>query len=141
MRSTLLGIDHVALRALDLAATERFYGEILGLPVVDKAEGVSPEWDDHPWRHAHLCPAERGACSTSSRSTARRGPSAVPALARDRRARRPRACRSRADLETWRKRLEEHGFPILEEQDHGGGPALDLRARPNGHYLELTCRG
>jgi catechol 2,3-dioxygenase-like lactoylglutathione lyase family enzyme len=50
MRPTLLGIDHVALRALDMAATEWFYGEVLGLPVVDKAEGVSPEWDGHPWR-------------------------------------------------------------------------------------------
>ena len=42
MGSPLLGIDHVALRALDMAATEWFYGEVLGLPVVDEAEPKKP---------------------------------------------------------------------------------------------------
>ena len=49
--------------------------------------------------------------------------------------------RSRTDLEAWRKRLEAHGFPILEEQDHGGGRHSIYVRDPNGHYLELTCRG
>ena len=141
MRPTLLGIDHVALRALDLAATEWFYGEILGLPVVDKAEGVSPEWDGHPWR---------------LRGFALPGGSVLDFFEIDGRAASPRRASpawletvahfalgvaKRADLEAWRKRLEENGVPILEEQDHGGGRHSIYVRDPNGHYLELTCRG
>src|SRR5258706_6474065 len=50
MRSTLLGIDHVALRCFDTKATERFYGEFLGLPVVERADGMSEEWEGRVWR-------------------------------------------------------------------------------------------
>ena len=139
MRSTLLGIDHVALRALDLPATERFYGEILGLPVVDKAEGVSPEWDDHPWR-MRVFALPSGALLDFFEIDGAPRPVVEPAwLATV--AHVALGVRSRADLETWRKRLEAHGFPILEEQDHGGGRHSVYLRDPNGHCVELTCRG
>ena len=139
MGSTLLGIDHVALRALDMAATERFYGEILGLPVAEAAEGVSAEWDDHPWRLRGFALPSGAVLDffaiEGAPGPARGGPAWLETVAHV-----ALGVRSRADLETWRKRLEEHGFPILEEQDHGGGRRSIYVRDPNGHYLELTCR-
>jgi catechol 2,3-dioxygenase-like lactoylglutathione lyase family enzyme len=140
MGSTLLGIDHVALRALDLAATEHFYGEILGLPVVDKAEGVSPEWDDHPWRLRCFALPSGALLDFFAIDGAPRAPKAGPAWL-ETVAHVALGVRSRTDLETWRRRLEAHGFPILEEQDHGEGRHSLYVRDPNGHYLELTCRG
>ncbi len=139
MRPTLLGIDHVALRALDLAATERFYGEILGLPVVGKMEGVSPEWDDHPWAMRIFALPSGGGLDFFAIEGApqpQREPRWLDTVAHV-----ASACDSRTDLEAWRKRLEAHGFAILEEQDHGGGRHSMYVRDPNGHYLELTCRG
>jgi catechol 2,3-dioxygenase-like lactoylglutathione lyase family enzyme len=140
MGSTLLGIDHVALRALDLAATEQFYGEILGLPVVGRAEGVSPEWDDHPWRLRAFALPSGAQLDFFEIDGAPRAPRPGPAWL-ETVAHCALGVRSRADLEDWRKRLEENGFPILEEQDHGGGRHSLYVRDPNGHYLELTCRG
>jgi catechol 2,3-dioxygenase-like lactoylglutathione lyase family enzyme len=139
MRPTLLGIDHVALRALDLAATERFYGEILGLPVVDEAEGVSPEWDDHPWRlRGFALPS--GAALDFFEIQAAPGPAKVGPAWLENVAHVALGVPTRAELEAWRKRLEEHGVAILEEQDHGGGRHSLYVRDPNGHYLELTSR-
>lgn len=139
MSSTLLGIDHVALRALDMAATERFYGEILGLPVVDKAEGVSREWDNHPWRMRIFALPSGALLDFFAIDGAPRPVKAEPAWL-ETVAHFALGVRSRPDLETWRKRLEAHGFPVLEEHDHGGGRHSIYVRDPNGHYLELTCR-
>lgn len=140
MRPTLLGIDHVALRALDLAATERFYGEILGLPVVEEMEGVSREWDDHPWAMRIFALPSGGGLDFFAVEGAPRPPALRPRWL-DTIAHVALGVPSRAELEGWRKRLEEHGFPILEEQDHGEGRHSLYVRDPNGHYLELTCRG
>lgn len=134
MGSTLLGIDHVALRCFDSNATERFYGELLGLPVVERAGGASPEWDGRAWRLTGFqLPSGalldffeiEGAARPTSRDTVQHVALAV---------------RTREDLERWRKKLEASDCPVLEEQSHSEGRHSYYFADPNGHYLELTWR-
>ncbi|HKC51422.1 MAG TPA: VOC family protein [Myxococcota bacterium] len=137
MRSTLLGIDHVALRCFDTKATERFYGEFLGLPVVERADGMSEEWEGRVWRLTGFRLPSGALLDFFEVEGTQRPPSqgyldTVQHVAL--------AVATRADLEAWRVKLEGNGFPILEEQDHGEGRHSLYFADPNGHYVELTCR-
>jgi catechol 2,3-dioxygenase-like lactoylglutathione lyase family enzyme len=137
MATTLLGIDHVALACFDLPATERFYGELLGLPVVDRAGGVSEEWEGRAWQLRGFELPNGGlldffAIAGVTRPEPRGFLDTVAHVAL--------GVATRADLEDWRKRLESHGHPILEEQDHGGGRYSIYCSDPNGWFLELTCR-
>lgn len=137
MRSTLLGIDHVALRCFDTKATERFYGEILGLPVVERANGVSADWEGRAWRLTGFRLPSGALLDFFEVEGTQRPPSqgfldTVQHVAL--------AVTSHSDLEAWRVRLEANGCPILEEQDHGAGRRSLYFADPNGHYVELTCR-
>ena len=137
MRSTLLGIDHVALRCFDTKATERFYAEILGLPVVERADGVSETWEGRAWRLTGFRLPSGALLDFFEVEGAQRPPSqgyldTVQHVAL--------AVASRGDLEAWRETLEANGCPILEEQDHGAGRHSLYFADPNGYYVELTCR-
>jgi glyoxylase I family protein len=137
MKNTLLGIDHVALRTFDTAATERFWGELLGLPVAERIGGVSEEWDGRRWRLTGFVLPSGAQLDFFEVEGTPRPPShgvldTVQHVAL--------TVTSRAALEDWRKTLESRGFPVLEEQDHGGGRHSLYFADPNGHYLELTCR-
>jgi catechol 2,3-dioxygenase-like lactoylglutathione lyase family enzyme len=137
MASTLLGIDHVALRCFDSKATERFYGELLGLPVVERADGVSQEWEGRAWRLTGFR-LPSGALLDFFEVEGTERPASQGTL--DTVAHVALAVDTRADLEAWREKLERNGFPILEEQDHGKGRHSLYFADPNGHYTELTCR-
>ena len=137
MRRPLLGIDHVALRCTDMKATEAFYGEILGLPIVERAGGTSEDWEGRAWRLASFRlpsgalldffeiegaprPVSRGALDTVQHVAL--------------------AVATRVDLERWRARLAANGIAIPEEQDHGEGRHSLYCFDPSGNYLELTCR-
>jgi catechol 2,3-dioxygenase-like lactoylglutathione lyase family enzyme len=137
MGSTLLGIDHVALRCFDSNRTERFYGEILGLPVVERAGGKSELWDGRTWRLTGFQlpsgelldffevvgterPPSQGYLDTVQHVAIR--------------------VRTREDLELVREKLEASDCPVLEEQSHSEGRRSYYFADPNGHYLELTWR-
>jgi catechol 2,3-dioxygenase-like lactoylglutathione lyase family enzyme len=137
MRSTLLGIDHVALRCFDTTATERFYGEILGLAVAERAEGVSPDWGGRAWRLTGFRLPSGALLDFFEVEGAQRPPSQGEL---DTIAHVALAVATRAELEAWRETLESNGCPILEEQDHGAGRHSLYFADPNGHYVELTCR-
>jgi glyoxylase I family protein len=137
MGPILLGIDHVALRCFDMKATERFYGELLGLPVVERADGVSDEWDGRAWQLAGFALPSGALLDFFAIEGAER-PAPLGYL--DTVQHVALAVAARADLEAWRKKLEANGCPILEEQDHGEGRHSLYFADPNGHYVELTCR-
>ena len=139
MGSPLLGIDHVALRALDMAATEWFYGEVLGLPVVEKAEGVSPEWDDHPWRMRGFGLPSGAVLDFFEIAGAPEPDRGKPAWL-ETVAHFAIGVATRGDLEALRKRFKKNGVPILEEQDHGGGRHSLYVRDPSRHFVELTCR-
>ena len=44
--TTRMAIDHVVLPSFDLDATERFYREVLELPLIEDFRGVSALWGD-----------------------------------------------------------------------------------------------
>jgi catechol 2,3-dioxygenase-like lactoylglutathione lyase family enzyme len=137
MAATPLGIDHVALACSDSKGTERFYGELLGLPIVASAEGVSEDWENRPWKVTCF------ALPSGAQLDFFRVEGFAPARQAGWRATVSHvalAVESRAALEKWRARLAEFGVAIAEEQDHGGGRHSLYVFDPNGHYLELTCR-
>ncbi|MFI5316285.1 MAG: VOC family protein [Myxococcota bacterium] len=134
MGSPLLGIDHVALRCFDMKATERFYGEVLGLPLAERADGPSEGAEGTTWRLAGFRLPSGALLDFFEIEGAARPASLddVPHVAL--------AVATRADLESWRARLTASGVAIPEERDQGDGRHSLYFFDPNGHYLELTCR-
>ncbi len=137
MGASLLGIDHVALASFDMKATERFYGEILGLPVVERADGLSQEWEGRAWRLACFALPSGGGLDFFEVEGAERP---APRGALDTVRHVALAVATRAELESLRARLERSGVPIHEEQDHGGGRHSIYFFDPSHNCLEVTCR-
>jgi catechol 2,3-dioxygenase len=135
--ATALGIDHVALQSFDLGASARFYGEILGLGVLERGDGTSSEWGG-AWRFLSFELARGGELTLFELASAER-PAARGAL--DAVAHVALRVGSRAELESLRKRLESHGVAIEEELEHDGGRRHSLYVfDPDHNYVELTCR-
>jgi len=137
MGTSLLGIDHVALACTDMKATERFYGEILGLPVVERADGVSQEWEGRAWRLAGFA-LPSGALLDFFEVEGAERPEPPGRLDTVRHV--ALAVAARADLESLRARLERSGVEIAEEQDHGAGRHSIYFFDPSHNYVEVTCR-
>jgi catechol 2,3-dioxygenase-like lactoylglutathione lyase family enzyme len=137
MGGRLLGIDHVALACFDLEATERFYGEVLGLPVVERADGVSHDWEGRAWRLAAFA-LPSGALLDFFQIEGVEPPKPQGSVDTVRHV--ALAVATRADLESLRERLERFGIEIPEEQDHGGGRHSIYFFDPNRNYVEITCR-
>jgi catechol 2,3-dioxygenase-like lactoylglutathione lyase family enzyme len=137
MGASLLGIDHVALASFDMKATERFYGEILGLPVVERADGVSQGWAGRAWRLLGFA-LPSGALLDFFEVEGAERPEPRGELDTVRHV--ALSVATRADLESLRERLERSGVEIPEEQDHGAGRYSIYFFDPSRNYVEITCR-
>ncbi len=131
-------IDHVVLPSFDRARTERFYQDVLGLPLVDVFEGVSPLWGDRAFTlSAFGLPGGARLELFTVEGLARPESDGLPvglrhvALAVD----------SRAELEAWKARLEASGTWSSDYVAHGPVRRSLYFFDPNGHYFELTHRG
>jgi catechol 2,3-dioxygenase-like lactoylglutathione lyase family enzyme len=126
-----LRFDHLALPVFDVAATYRFYREILQLPLTATLTG--DDWGGKPWlmmifgtadgRQLALC-ALRGAT-----------PPHKDELPDDIRHFAFSVCSAHEQL-AWKERLREHGVQFSEE-DHGSQRSIYFRD-PNGIMLEIT---
>jgi catechol 2,3-dioxygenase-like lactoylglutathione lyase family enzyme len=131
-------IDHVALECFDLARTEAFYGELLGLELRERASGTSADWGGAAWTLLAFALPAGGALdffAIDGRRPAERDRAFAPV------AHVALAVESRAELEALRARLVARGVAIPEEHDHGPDRRSLYCFDPNGHYLELTHRG
>ncbi len=123
-----IGLFEMVLEVADLAASERFYRDVIGLPVVER-------WtDDRPavWLalgredFLGLWPAETGGAAAIHNG---RGGSHVHFALR----------LPHGALDTVRERLHALGYPT-EERDFGRGNRAIYLDDPDGNVLELTER-
>ncbi len=127
-----LRIDHCVFPAYDVPGTLRFYGEVLGFPLVAAFSG--DDWGGKPWlmmlfevgdgRQIVLCALE---------GARRPKDDGLPADLRHYAF----AAGTLRELDTWRKRLRLAGVKMTEE-DHGEQQSLYF-SDPNGVVLEITA--
>jgi catechol 2,3-dioxygenase-like lactoylglutathione lyase family enzyme len=135
MSVSSLRIDHVAMPCFDLAATDRFYRETLGLELVYAHAGRSAEWGDRRYAIASYATAAGVALDFFALEGAlKRPPDDLPADIRHVAL----EVGSLEALEAWRERLDADGHAYTFEE-HGGAHHSLYVSDPNGHVLELTC--
>lgn len=127
-----LAVDHVLLPATDAAATSRFYGEVLGLPLVGALSG--DDWEGAAWLMMAFGLADgRQIVLTAFRGRATVPPRAWPADV----PHHAFSVASREELATWRERLTAAGVEIRAE-DHGSQESIYFED-PSGNTLEITA--
>lgn len=124
-------LDHVVFPVRDAETTLKFYGDVLGFPLVEAFSG--DDWDGHPWlmmifglggRHELVCVAMKGAPLPDYRG--------VPVDARHYAL----AAESGQDLDRWRGRLRAAAVDFWEE-NHGDQTSIYF-PDPDGVILEIT---
>ena len=124
-------LDHVVFPVRDAEASLRFYGDVLGFPLLSAFSG--DDWDGYPWLmmvfglgggQELVCVALKGAPAPDYRG--------VPVDARHYAL----AAESAADFAGWRARLREARLEFWEET-HGEQASLYF-PDPDGVVLEIT---
>jgi catechol 2,3-dioxygenase-like lactoylglutathione lyase family enzyme len=124
-----LTLDHVAIPISDARRSRRFYGEVLGLPLVAAMSG--DDWDGHPWllMFFKLEDGRLLALTTFAGIDPDAGVTRLPADARH-------YALATDDLQAWRLRLAKHNIAIREE-DHGTQHSLFIED-PDHTVWEIT---
>ncbi len=126
-----LRLDHVAFPMYDVAATRRFYGETLGLPLAAAHSGDN--WEGKAWLMMIFADGDGRQIALCAFRGLRRRREGIPQDARHYAL----AAATPTHLNGWRKRLREAGVAFREE-DHGTQRSLYFDD-PNGNILEITC--
>lgn len=131
MKLTPLAVDHVALPIFHVEESLRFYGELLGLPLLSALSG--DDWEGRPWLMMIFgCADGRQLALTALRGAPRppRGelPEETQHLAF--------TVGSDDELAAWKRKLQAEEL-TLSEEEHGDQRSLYFRD-PNGIVLELT---
>ena len=132
MKLTPLALDHLALPVFDVAASRRFYGELLGLPLLSADSG--DDWGGRPWLMMVYGFGEgRTLALFALEGSEPPPPSDLPAETRHVAL---RVC-SLDELASWRSKLGSQQIAVTED-DHGDQLSLYFRD-PSDHVLELTA--
>ena len=124
-------LDHVVFPVRDAEASLRFYGDVMGFPLVNAFSG--DDWDGYPWlmmvfgvggKQELVCVALKGAPAPDYRG--------VPVDARHY----AMAAESAEDFAGWRARLREARVEFWEET-HGEQASLYF-PDPDGVIFEIT---
>jgi catechol 2,3-dioxygenase-like lactoylglutathione lyase family enzyme len=126
-----LSADHVAFPITEVAASRRFYGQVLGLPLVEAHAG--DDWGGHPWLMMIFALADGRQLALCARHGA--APAPEDPAPRDLRHYALR-CADAGELSRWADRLRAHEVTFWEE-DHGAQRSIYF-ADPNGIVLEIT---
>ncbi len=133
LRSRIRGVDHAAYVTTDVAATIRFYRDVMGLrtPHVITAKGWGPK--DHPdFIHFFFDIGQGDRLAFFY----------YFGVKPDTQAARPNYhlaihVESEADLLAWRARFEEHGIRVIAQVTHETIESIYVRD-PNGMVFEIT---
>jgi len=125
-----LSLDHVALPVDDADAARRFYGEVLGLTLVDALSG--DDWEGCAWLMMIFADAEGRQLALCAYRGYRRRKERAPTDARHYAL----ATATARELTTWMRRLRDAGVEFREE-DHGSQRSVYF-ADPSGNILEIT---
>jgi catechol 2,3-dioxygenase-like lactoylglutathione lyase family enzyme len=127
----MLTLDHVVFPVRDAEATLRFYGEVLGLPLVQTISGE--DWGGHPWLMMIFGLAEdRELVTVALRGAPEPSYAGLPADVRHYAL----AADGEADIDDWGERLSAAGVAFWEER-HDDRRSLYF-PDPDGVILEIT---
>jgi catechol 2,3-dioxygenase-like lactoylglutathione lyase family enzyme len=127
----MLALDHVVFPVRDAGTSLTFYGDVLGLPLVEAFSG--DDWDGYPWlmmifglgaRQELVCVALKGAPAPDYRG--------VPVDARHYAL----SAESAEAFDAWRGKLRAAGVDFWEE-NHGDQTSIYF-PDPDGVILEIT---
>ncbi len=127
----MLTLDHVVFPVGDAEATLAFYGDVLGLPLVQALSGE--DWGGYPWLMLIFGLGEdRELVTVALRGAPQPVYTGLPADVRH-----YALCAAReADLDDWRARLQRAGVDFWEER-HGEQRSIYF-PDPDGVILEIT---
>ncbi len=128
-------LNHVAYLTEDTAETKRFYTEVLGFPLVAAVRNdYDPESDSkRPSLHTFFSMGS-GEVIAFFEIEGVRPADDVPTWARHF----AMSVDSRAEIDAWRSRLQEHGVGVTDVVDHGGIWYSIYFMDPNQVLLEFT---
>lgn len=127
-----LKLDHIAMPIRDVAATQRFYTEILGLPLLAAHSG--DDWGGRSWLMMIFGLGDaRQLALVAFKGTPGPLTDGLPEDARHFAL----AADSKRELQGWKQRLEQRGVPFREE-DHGAQRSIYFKD-PNGIVIEITA--
>lgn len=124
-------LDHVVIPCFDAGATLAFYGEVLGLPLVQTHEG--DDWGGHPWLMMIFSIGDGREIVLVALKGANPPAAILPAESRHYAF----SVESPEALQAWRTRLEGAGIAV-DEEDHGEQQSIYF-PDPAGTVLEITC--
>jgi catechol 2,3-dioxygenase-like lactoylglutathione lyase family enzyme len=127
-----LKFDHVGLAIRDVAESQHFYTEVLGLPLL--AAQAGDDWGGYPWLMMIFGAGD--ARQLALIAFRNRPPALADGLPEDVRHY-AFATDSKRDLLAWKQRLEKKGVAYWEEE-HGPQRSI-LFKDPNGIVLEITA--
>ena len=137
MPTVASNLNHVAYLTEDMAATHRFYTEVLGFPLVAAVRNdYDPESDSQrPSLHTFFAMSSGEVIAFFEIDGVKRpAPGNVPTWARHF----AMNVDSRESLVAWRQRLVEHGVGVTEIVDHDGTWQSVYFMDPNKVLLEFT---
>ena len=127
----MLTLDHVVFPVGDAEATLAFYGDVLGLPLIQTLTGE--DWGGYPWLMMIFGLGEdRELVTVALRGAPEPSFAGLPPDARHYAL----AAAHEDDLDDWRARLERGGVKFWEER-HGEQRSLYF-PDPDGVILEIT---
>jgi catechol 2,3-dioxygenase-like lactoylglutathione lyase family enzyme len=133
MKAPELSLDHLAFPSFDVGATQRFYQELLGLPLVFAYSGVSEEWGGKRYiMFAYALAAGRQLVFFGLDGAKRPPDDGLPRDIRHVALTAP----STRELDRWKRRLASREVDFWEE-DHGDQWSIYF-SDPNGVLLEIT---
>src|SRR5262245_55270418 len=136
MASSLSHVDHLALPSYDLAATHRFYADVLGLEFRGEFGGRSAEWGDREYRAKSYAAPSGTLFDFFWVEGVTRPPNEEPIGIRHFAL----GVASRAEVERWQAALRRAGLWVSDLVDHGGSHDSIYTFDPSGHQIEITYR-
>ena len=125
----MLALDHVVFPVRDAETTLTFYGDVLGLPLVEAFSG--DDWDGYPWLMMIFGLGQDGQVALCARHGAKK--TRPPAMDLPHFA---LTTTGKAQLAAWERKLQAAGFEIRHE-DHGDQQSIYFDDR-SGLTWEIT---
>ena len=125
----MLALDHVVFPVRDAETTLKFYGDVLGLPLVEAFSG--DDWDGYPWLMMIFGLGQDGQVALCARHGAKK--TRPPAMDLPHFA---LTTTGKTQLAAWERKLQAAGFEIRHE-DHGDQQSIYFDDR-SGLTWEIT---
>lgn len=122
--------DHIAIPVADASAARHLFGEVLGLPLIEAHSG--DDWDGAPWLmmiYGLEGDTQIALCALAKRRVPKKPATDLPHYAL--------SVRDIATLQRWRKKLEDAGFDVRDE-NHGDRLSIYFEDRSDTTW-EITA--